>query len=1342
MTPTAHSPQAPRTAPGFFAVLGAFLHRAGSGARSRRAAVAAVASLVTVAGVFGLVAAPALASPPTILLNSSSGNELTAYSTRASATAILGPGKFETFDGLKTHWRFEYATSKTGPWTVADNVTLSETPSQTEIERLEIGAKDATLRLELHHLSPNTLYYGRYVVENVEGKAELPIEFKTLDIVRPEIATNSSNTEEGRVFEHTSFQGNATSPSAAAFKAQVESNGAETKYGFEYAPAESGHAPVENSPSWALFSSGATGTITVAEDFANPEAHLTGLAPETTYYVRLKATNSQGTLVETEPGIGGGEASERSNFFTTPPAKPLVFEPAARNVTATSVYLTGEFLPRGSKTRWRFEYAASLIGPWTVVPGAAGTVSQAEAEALPEGSSAPGVEGSLAGLSPATTYYVRLFAENECAVGAVGCGEGENEFGEQVSDEARGVLSVKTTGPPAASTLAVHAFDLESTRLLAAVSPESPDTSGEQTVTIGGAPTGGTFTLTFEGQTTSPIAFDASAEDGEASVKHALDALPSIHREPEAEVQVTGPDGGPYTVYFGADPSLAGRAVPRIEAHASGLVPSGTSTIAVATTLQGGGGYDTHYHFQYVSQGKFAQSAWSEAASTPEVDLGSGSATTVVGQDLPALQPGETYRYRVLATNTSPGNPVVTGAVQTLTVPAVSEAGGEAAACPNEQFRTGPSANLPDCRAYEQVTPVDKEGAQEIFNYGITSTGGAMIGEDGEHVVLERELVKLGNGAGPLAGQSPYFFSRDPQKGWQMTAAASQPETGVNYDAPQLFNPDLTQFAFETGFDTSGNKSSEMGFKTGPPGGPYVPVASVPRKQVAQDSGWVAASEDFSKLILQVEDRELVEPSTATKSGSDLYEYAGGELRQVNVSGGSPGSAIGSCGAKIVHGSESGEGLFSSSHAVSSDGSRVFFEAVPGNHCSEVSHLYVRVNGVETVDIGAVKFLAANTEGTNVLLERQTGEVHEILLYDSEKQTTKLLFSTYQDSDDLSFTVSEDLTAIYFESAGQLTAEAPSNERLDLYRYDIATETLSFVVQATTVNNVFTSPDGRYAYFESDGVGGVPGGSGHDEVTGLADDATQVYRYDSSEDVVQCMSCASSFDPSPKLLATFGSGRGAGAKDGRADSQNGLPKVTVASADGDYVFFDTPAALVASDVDGEVEPEGVGAEHASGEYSVSSDVYEWRRDGVDGCAHPQGCLALITSGRGGLLNIFLGASESGRDVFFYTNSQLLQQDNDTAGDIYDARIGGGFPPPPPGAVECEGDACSTPFAPPGGVTPASLAFSGAGNLTPAVAPAPETKAKAKKVKAKKKRKTKKKSRSKKQAKKSDQRRGK
>lgn len=55
--------------------------------------------------------------------------------------------------------------------------------------------------------------------------------------------------------------------------------------------------------------------------------------------------------------------------------------------------------------------------------------------------------------------------------------------------------------------------------------------------------TGGTFTLTYGGQETDPIAFDASAAD----VQAALEALSTIA---VGDVIVSGPDGGPYLVEF------------------------------------------------------------------------------------------------------------------------------------------------------------------------------------------------------------------------------------------------------------------------------------------------------------------------------------------------------------------------------------------------------------------------------------------------------------------------------------------------------------------------------------------------------------------------------------------------------------------------------------------------------------------------------------------------------------------------------------------------------------------------------------------------------------------------
>ena len=67
-------------------------------------------------------------------------------------------------------------------------------------------------------------------------------------------------------------------------------------------------------------------------------------------------------------------------------------------------------------------------------------------------------------------------------------------------------------------------------------------------------------------------------------------------------------------------------------------------------------------------------------------------------------------------------------------------------------------------------------------------------------------------------------------------------------------------------------------------------------------------------------------------------------------------------------------------------------------------------------------------------------------------------------------------------------------------------------------------------------------------------------------------------------------------------------------------------------------------------------------------------------------------------MFFATHEELVAQDTDQAGDIYDARVDGGLPPPPPRPVECEGDSCSTPFAAPNDLTPETATFQGVGDV--------------------------------------------
>lgn len=100
-----------------------------------------------------------------------------------------------------------------------------------------------------------------------------------------------------------------------------------------------------------------------------------------------------------------------------------------------------------------------------------------------------------------------------------------------------------------------------------------------QSVTISGAPTGGTFTLTFNGLTTAPIPYNAT----NAQVQTALRALANIG---PLGVTVTGGPGpgAAFTITFGGP--LAGQDVPQITAAHS--FTGGTSpSIATATTTQG-----------------------------------------------------------------------------------------------------------------------------------------------------------------------------------------------------------------------------------------------------------------------------------------------------------------------------------------------------------------------------------------------------------------------------------------------------------------------------------------------------------------------------------------------------------------------------------------------------------------------------------------------------------------------------------------------------------------------------------------------------------------------------------
>jgi hypothetical protein len=135
------------------------------------------------------------------------------------------------------------------------------------------------------------------------------------------------------------------------------------------------------------------------------------------------------------------------------------------------------------------------------------------------------------------------------------------------------------------------------------VAINTPLVNEVQTVTITGTPTGGTFTLTYSGQTTSAIAYNAA----NSAVLAALEALSNIG---VGDVAVTGGPGPgtPYVVTFGGD--LAAENVAQMTA--TGSFTGGTApAVAVTTTTGGSSGtagplltaldVDDHLHVQYTT---------------------------------------------------------------------------------------------------------------------------------------------------------------------------------------------------------------------------------------------------------------------------------------------------------------------------------------------------------------------------------------------------------------------------------------------------------------------------------------------------------------------------------------------------------------------------------------------------------------------------------------------------------------------------------------------------------------------------------------------------------------------
>jgi hypothetical protein len=526
-----------------------------------------------------------------------------------------------------------------------------------------------------------------------------------------------------------------------------------------------------------------------------------------------------------------------------------------------------------------------------------------------------------------------------------------------------------------------------------------------------------------------------------------------------------------------------------------------------------------------------------------------------------------------------------------------------------------------------------------------------------------------------------------------------------------LLSPDLSRLAVLS--ETQQNlveRSPDINVESGPTGGPYELIASIPRGESTTLSGANSGAPGvpaFSRLFVASVDHALLpgRPTGSDESARDLYEVAEGRLRLVNAR--SDGSLLSACGAELGQGPNSE--FRGSWNAVSADGSTVFFtspdpsanRSEPG--CEEPTQLYMRVNGGEPVQVSApqgvsplailpVRYNGASVDGSRVFFTTETELTpdavgvagYKLFEYDTQRrpgQRLKLVAAGVhgQTGQGRFVVISEDGSTVYYLGGNE--------EDEKIWRFDTTTGRSTFVADTLRpmgeYEHSYATPDGRFFLFASGGVAGEPRGAGHNEM----------YRYDSADGSVMCVSCGPGSAPAAGEMKDASNNTG-----NVLATEDETPPFIPMSKDGRYVFFQTTAQLVRQDTNS-TEPEG-----STGAREPGRDVYEWEASGTGGCELPQGCTYLISSGEEVGKATLIGASSDGRDVFFTTASRMAPQDFDEFTDIYDARIGGGFalPVARPECGSCQG--LGSP--PPQFSVPATVTLAGARNPAPSSGPVP------------------------------------
>jgi NHL repeat-containing protein len=842
---------------------------------------------------------------------------------------------------------------------------------------------------------------------------------------------------------------------------------------------------------------------------------------------------------------------------------------------------------------------------------------------------------------------------------------------------------------------------------VAAISATGPGTG-----TLAVTARGGTFTLSFNGETTTTVPYNASA----ATVQAALEALPSIGA---GNIAVSGGPGSPsgsspYDIAFTG--TLTGTEVTQISANPgdldaplipvsqavagltgaqlyevrlvqsrpqAGSAPSSvvtfetdpaapaisdthasqaTDTGATLTATLNPQNEETTYHFEVVSETEFAASGFANA-----IDVPAPSATTPAGgartisKDVGNLQPDTTYRFRVVAAN--PTGSIVGEEATFTTAPSQNVEQD----CPNSQLRVGPSASLPDCRAYELVSPADSNGLFPRSEIGGGSTDNfdtPLASTNGESVLFYTTGTLPGDQSnGTRAG----YRSVRGEAGW--TTQSVSP-TGAQSSAPQAGGVSSDHlYAFWSSGNVSGSLvvGGQDAHYLRSPDGSFELIGQGSKGEDPQAWGrWITPN--GSHVIFNTESGTAVqlEPDAPEDGIAAIYDRsADGPTHVVSLL---PGNVTPTVDSEF--------------RGVSEDGSAVVFTVE--------EKMYERRDNSVTLPIveGEATFAGVSRNGDRVFYVKE-GDAFACDVGTSgcgPSATAPTAIGSGGETEIVN--VSADGSHVYFTSPQQLDGSEGEAGEPNLYAWDGSTvrfigllapeDTEEFGSSLVRLGNwtellneppteLFgpalnpsrTTPDGKILVFQS-----------HADLTAYESGGhTEIYRYDAASETLDCISC----NPLGTAAGSDAWLEATGATDLNPPT-NALSHIANVTDDGEAVFFQTSDSLVPRDVNG------------------TQDVYEWRA----------GRLALISTGLNPTKSYLYAMTGDGHDVFFTTNEALVSEDqNGGSRRIYDARVDGGFASSGTGAEACLGDACQGPPAgPPTLSRPGSSTFQGDGATPP------------------------------------------